>query len=108
MTRSGRSDLSIAGFEAGEVHPARFDHAAHIYVAWLYVHEYPEKESVARFDAALRRFTEKIGARAKYNATITWLFMLLIIERSRQGETWDEFRARNADLFDDYPRLQAD
>ena len=105
MTGTASNGLSIARFEAGEVDPARFDHAAHLYVAWLYVREYPGKESVARFDTALRRFTQKIGASAKYNAMITWLFMLLIIERFRQGETWGEFRARNTDLFDDCPRM---
>ena len=102
------NELSITRFEEGDVDPARFDHAAHIYVAWLYVHEFPGKESVVRFDAALRRFTQKIGASAKYNAMVTWLFMLLIIERSRPGETWGEFRDRNADLFDDCPRVQSD
>lgn len=105
MKTPASSELSIARFEAGHLDPASFDHAAHIYVAWLYVHEYPGKESVTRFDAALRRFTRNIGASAKYNAMVTWLFMLLIIERSRPGETWGEFRARNADLFDDCPRL---
>jgi hypothetical protein len=107
MNELTRKELSIAVFEAGDVDPARFDHAAHIYVAWLYVHAYPGKDSLARFDAALRRFTEKTGASAKYNAMVTWLFMLLIIERSRQGETWSEFRTRNTDLFDECPRMQA-
>jgi hypothetical protein len=107
MSVRASNELSIARFEAGEIDPAHFDHAAHIYVAWLYVRQYPGKDSVARFDAALRRFTQKIGASAKYNAMVTWLFMLLIIERSRQDESWGEFRARNTDLFDDCPRMPA-
>lgn len=107
MSAQHRAELSIARFESGDVDPARFDHAAHIYVAWLYVRAYPGKEAVTRFDAALRRFTGRIGARDKYNATVTWLFMLLITERSRTGEGWAEFRARNADLFDDFPRTAA-
>ena len=45
--------------------------------------------------------------RSTLPASITWLYMLLIIERSRQDETWDAFRDRNADLFDDCPRQQA-
>lgn len=104
MSNEAISELSIARFEAGDIEPAAFDHAAHIYVAWLYVRAYPAREAVSRFDAALRRFTERVGASAKYNAMITWLFMLLIIERSRAGESWSEFRSGNADLFDDRPR----
>ena len=107
MNAQHGAELSIARFEAGDIDPARFDHAAHIYVAWLYVNAYPGKQAVARFDAALQRFTAGIGASAKYNAMITWLFMLLIIERARPGETWGDFRARNADLFDDCPGMQA-
>jgi hypothetical protein len=28
-------------------------------------------------------------------------------ERGRAGETWGEFRSRNADLFDDCPGMEA-
>ena len=107
MSTQRDTRLSIARFESGDIDPARFDHAAHIYVAWLYVCAYPGKEAVTRFDAALKRFTDRIGASDKYNAALTWLFMLLIIERSRTGEDWAEFRARNVDLFDDFPRMAA-
>ena len=58
-------------------------------------------DAIARFDAALQRLTEKIGATAKYNAMITWLFLKLIAARARTGEDWCEFRRRNADLLDD-------
>lgn len=107
MSAQHPAGLSIARFEAGNIDPACFDHAAHIYVAWLYVCAFPATEAVTRFDAALRRFTDRTGARDKYNAAVTWLFMLLIVERSRTGESWGEFRARNADLFDDFPRMAA-
>ncbi len=107
MNTRQNAELSIARFEAGDIDPACFDHAAHIFIAWLYVHAYPGKEAVTRFDAALQKFTSRIGARAKYSAMVTWLFMLLIIERARPGETWGEFRDRNADLFDDCPGTQS-
>lgn len=106
-----RTDLqerySIEAFEAGEVDPALFDHEAHIYVGWLYISACERTDAIARFDAALRRLTEKIGATKKYNAMITWLFLLLIDERTREGEDWPTFRVRNTDLFEGCPKSAA-
>ena len=98
-----QDEFTIERFECGEVDPARFGHEAHVYVGWLYVTTYDCDDAVARFDAALRRLTQKLDAADKYNAMITWLFLLLISERVRDGENWTEFRAPNADLFDGRP-----
>ena len=107
MDKETRDRLTIAQFEAGDINPALFDHEAHIYVAWQYIGNYARNDAIARFDAALRRLTEKIGATNKYNAMITWLFLLLIDERAREGENWSTFRARNSDLFEGCPRQAA-
>jgi hypothetical protein len=107
LRESVRKTLTIERFEASAIDPACFDHEAHVYVGWLYVTTYPIDDAIARFDAALRRLTDKIGATAKYNAMITWLFLKLIAERARTGESWPAFRTRNADLLDDWPRPTA-
>lgn len=107
MNNSLESRYSIERFEATNIDPARFDHEAHIYVGWLYVNAFPRNEALSRFDAALKRLTVKIGAEGKYNAMITWLFLLLIDARAQDSETWLAFSNRNADLFEDRPRLNA-
>ena len=107
MDTAVADQLTIERFEAGDIDPATFDHEAHIYVAWQYIGTYARDDAIARFDGALRRLTEKIGATEKYNATITWLFLLLIAERARAGEDWFAFRTRNSDLFDEFPRNAA-
>lgn len=104
MNESMRCALTIERFEAAAIDLASFDHEAHVYVGWLYVMSYPGDDAIARFDAALRRVTRKIGASSKYNAMITWLFLKLIAERAREGEDWPDFRTRNADLIDDRPQ----
>ena len=38
---------------------------------------------------------------------ITWLFLLLIAERALKDEDWAAFLARNTDLFENRPRLDA-
>lgn len=93
--------LSIEQFEAGDVDAERFDHEAHVYIAWLYVQAFDLADAVARFDCALRRLTARLGVPGKYHATITWLFLVLINERAAQNETWGEFRTRNNDLIRD-------
>ena len=107
MDETLAEQLTIERFESGTIDPATFDHEAHIYVAWQYVGTYARNDAITRFDAALRRLTEMVGATAKYNAMITWLFLLLIAERAREGEDWSAFRTRNSDLFDDFPRSAA-
>ena len=107
MDKSLQRELSIDRFESSDVDPTGFDHEAHIYVGWLYINAFPRAEAISRYDAALKRLTKKIGAEQKYNAMITWLFLLLIGERAQENEDWLAFRARNADLFDDRPRQNA-
>lgn len=107
MTIDIERQFSIEQFEAGEIDPAEFGHAAHVYVAWLYVNRYGAEIALPRFDAALRRLTERLGVPEKYNATITGFLLTLIAERVDNQETWRAFRAGNADLFGDYRSLLA-
>jgi hypothetical protein len=107
MKDDWQDEMTIERFEAAEIDPGHFDHEAHIYVGWLYVRAFPRPEAIARFDAALQRFARKIGARDKHNAMITWLFLMLIAERTRDDEDWTAFRCCNRDLFEDRPRASA-
>lgn len=90
-------------FEAGEIDAERFDHAAHVHVAWCYLRRYPLAEAIARFTAALRTLTARLGAQAKYHETISWFFMILISDRLAADPAcgWEAFRQRNRDLVDD-------
>ena len=104
MNRPAEPGISLEQFERGDIDPALFDHEAHVYMGWRYVVRFGREKGIARFDAALRRLVQKIGAESKYNAMITWLFLVLIADRARDGEDWAAFRARNTDLIEDLPR----
>ena len=93
-------ELTIANFETANIDAESFNHEAHVYVGWLYAKTYPMAEAIEKFDGALRRLVTKLGAEGKYHATLTWFFLLLIGERIRTSESWNEFRERNADIFD--------
>lgn len=94
-------DFTIQQFEAGQIDAERFDHEAHVYVAWLFVAAFELTDAIRRFDSALRRLTAQLGVPDKYHATITWLFLILIAERRIDNETWPSFRSRNAELIND-------
>jgi len=108
MNAATKPELTVAAFEAGDFDPDAFDHEAHVYVAWLYLEHFSLPEAVTRFDAALRRLTEKLGIPGKYHATITWFFMLLIAERRNNADVsdWFRFRRDNDDLIRDGKILQ--
>lgn len=101
MTTGFEERFSIKRFEQGTVDPESFNHEAHVYVGWLYVREFGLTGALSRFDGALKRLTSLLGVPDKYHATITWLFLMLIDERSDRDECWESFRSRNTDLIDD-------
>lgn len=106
MSTAVESRLSIEAFEEGDVDAADFDHAAHVYVAWLYVGRFSLAEAILRFTAALRRLTLSVGAAEKYHETISWFFLLQIAERRHEsGDDWRVFRRANDDLFEEHGRL---
>jgi hypothetical protein len=80
-----------------------FHHEEHVRAAFLYLNKYPVLESLERFSVSLRRFAARHGKSGLYHETITWAYILLIRERmarAEREETWPEFKASNADLFD--------
>jgi len=101
MNAAAIPEISIEAFESGTVNPEAFDHEAHIYVAWLYLQEFPVLQAGQRYADSLRRLTRQLGIPGKYHETITWFFMFLIDERQRlgSGNDWFSFRRNNEDLF---------
>jgi hypothetical protein len=91
----------ISEFGQGRV-PGDFRHGDHLRVAFAYVSELPLPDAIARFSADLRRFAISNGKPNLYHETITWAYLFLIAERiARAGQpgSWEEFAARNRDLF---------
>ena len=107
--QSGFADpcMSIDAFEAGNVDPDEFGHDDHVYVAWLYLQDHELNDAIARFCAALKGLTRKLGIQSKYHETITWFFMIAINERRqlRPSDDWHAFRRQNPDIFESSPSL---
>ena len=74
------TDAAFArAFEHGEVTPADFDHAAHMRVAWVYLHEAASPvDALDRMRGAIQRFAAAAGKSQKYHETITVAWMILL------------------------------
>ncbi|MBT8100860.1 MAG: hypothetical protein KJO82_13980 [Gammaproteobacteria bacterium] len=94
--------VTIEDLESARIEAGSFNHEAHVYLAWLYLREYPVTAAIERFSAALKRLTLKLGVPGKYHETITWFFMLIIAQRcaDRPSQDWPQFKATNSDLLD--------
>jgi hypothetical protein len=96
-------DELLAGFENCTLANEVFHHKEHVRVAFLYLQRYSALAALEHFSTALARFAAAHGKTTLYNETVTWAYILLIRERiARAGrmQSWPEFRAGNADLFD--------
>ena len=100
----------IAAFEAGRSPDGGFHHAEHVRVAWVYLGEGSTVAALGRFVTSLKRFAVAQGTPNLYHETMTFAYMLLIqdrIARGGRGASWEEFAARNPELFRRKPSLLA-
>jgi hypothetical protein len=92
----------LAAFEACALPRGEWTYAAHVRLAWLYLHRLPLDQALARVRDGIRRYNAAVGS-AGYHETITVAFVVLIhhcLADAGAGEDFDGFRARNPDLLD--------
>lgn len=95
-----RDDVEyLAAFETCAIANTEFHHADHVRVAWIYLRKFPLLAAIEHFTQSLRRFAAHHGATTLYHETITLAYLLLIHERMNGEGSFDDFRAKNPDLF---------
>src|SRR5436190_17096068 len=88
-------------FEDGSVTPARFDHLAHVRVAWVYLQESASlDEALSRMRDGIRRFAAAAGVPQKYHETITVLWMRILEDARAAGAS-----GQLSDVLRAYPAL---
>lgn len=115
IAREDSHDLPVlptfAAFEAGDFDPERFDHSAHLFMAWRYLARYSLSETIRRYRAALLKLTDRLGVPDKYHETMTLFYLYEIAERIDSSghcgadAEWPEFVVANSDLFAKNPPL---
>ena len=100
MRQSEVADLLI-DFEEGRIDPASFHHRDHVRLSYELLARHPFPEALLYLARGLRRLAAKAGRPQVYHETITAAFLALIAERRLRGchATWEDFAARNPDLF---------
>ncbi len=90
----------ISCFENDQL-PGEFHHADHIRLAFAFLSEYQPLDALRGFSEALRRYAAARGQAQRYHETITYSYFFLIRERIARTApaSWNEFEARNPDLF---------
>jgi hypothetical protein len=91
----------IRRFENDEIPEGHFHHADHVRLAFAYLCQYPVLQALEKFSSALKQFAAARGKTQLYHETITCAYLFLIHERMAggEGEDWEEFAQRNADLL---------
>jgi len=101
---------TLAEFESLNFEAEKFDHEAHVFVAWSYVQEFDLLTAIDRYRSTLRRLTSKLGIPGKYHETITWFYMIAVKERAigAAAADWNCFREGNPDIFERKPGILED
>ena len=91
----------LADFEAGRSDPSRFRHGEHVQVSYELLERHPFPEALLHLARGLRQLAGKAGRPELYHETITAAFLALIAERRLSGQyaDWQDFAARNPELF---------
>ena len=58
-------------FENCELDPSIFNHEAHLRLAWIHINNYGIDKGMENVQLQLRNFVDYIGAKDKYNITLT-------------------------------------
>jgi len=104
-SKLGDSELSdsefISQFEDLSLDPKRFNHLGHLRIAWLYLGLYELSEANERVCSGIKSYAESLGAKDKFNLTITNSLVKIMAKRFVQKQSWKDFLSNNSDLVND-------
>jgi hypothetical protein len=88
-------------FEAHEIDAASFHHGEHVAVAYQMLQKYKFSEAAYRYGENINTLAIKAGAPEKFNSTITYAFMSLVMEQMETTEHkgYEDFLSQNRDLL---------
>ncbi len=103
--RVSAEDLAFQrAFEACEISPEAFDHAAHVRLAYIYLCSHSVEAAAERMKRSLLAFLAHLGVEeGKYHETMTRAWIMAVhyfMTESRDGGSAAAFIAANTELLD--------
>ena len=93
--------ITLDAFLAGRIDPHAFRHADHVRLAFELLRRESFPEAAARFSAALKAITARVGHPERYHETVTLAFLAVIAERAAgASDDFARFAAANPELLD--------
>ena len=88
-------------FQSCEFDPIYFSHEAHLRLAWIHIKNYGVERAVENVQEQLRNFVEYLGAKDKYNITLTVSAVKAVNHFMLKSESTN-FK----DFISEFPRLK--
>ncbi|MFX4223951.1 MAG: hypothetical protein ACFHVJ_07605 [Aestuariibacter sp.] len=90
----------ISQFEDATLPREQFNHIGHLKLAWLYLSFYEYSEAVAKVTTGIEKYATRLGAKEKFNCTLTVAIVNIIADRYRKNPDNDFhcFLSQNPDL----------
>ncbi|MVM35308.1 hypothetical protein GO755_35125 [Spirosoma sp. HMF4905] len=94
-------DLFEQQFKLCRLNPTLFSHEAHLRLAWIHVKKYGVEQAIENICDQLVCFVDSLGARNKYNKTLTIAAIRAVNHFINKSDT-DNF----SDFINQFPRLK--
>lgn len=96
-------------FQTCLLDPNIFTHEAHIRLAWIHITKYGADKAIANIRQQLQNFVDNIGARTKYNETVTVAAIKAVYHFMLKSTTTNfrDFIAENPRLKYNFKELMA-
>ncbi len=96
-------------FKSCSLHPAIFTHEAHLRLAWIHIHKYGANIAIDNIRSQLQNFVEHLGAKNKYNETVTIAAIKAVYHFILRSKTdnFEDFIAENQSLKNNFKELLA-
>lgn len=88
-------------FKTCALEPKLFTHEAHLRLAWIHVRKYGVEQAILNINAQLLQFVNHVGARDKFNKTVTIAAIRAVNYFINRSES-ESF----ADFIQEFPRLK--
>ena len=88
-------------FKIGLLSPKLFNHEAHLRLAWIQISKYGIERAQINIQKQLLAYVEKLGARPKYNTTLTIAAIKAVYHFMLKSES-ETFK----DYIEEFPRLK--